>query len=100
MRGPSAGPIPGSLTSEFGRQVAVDLEADADLDESRGGPGHNFLRGGFGFVDTGYWSRSAGATGDCAQYAVNSQRIDNKGYFSERRFSRRDCAMPSRLWMS
>ena len=26
--------------SEFGRQIAVDLEADADLDEGRGGPGH------------------------------------------------------------
>src|SRR5262249_20145195 len=29
---------------EFGREVAVDLEADADLDEGRGRPGHIFLR--------------------------------------------------------
>ena len=26
--------------SEFGRQIAVDLEADADFDEDRGGPSH------------------------------------------------------------
>ena len=28
--------------SELGRQVAVDFEADADLDEGRGCPGHGF----------------------------------------------------------
>ena len=37
------GPVPGSK-SELGRQIAVDLEADADLDEGRGGPGHDVLR--------------------------------------------------------
>ena len=26
--------------SEFGRQIPVDLEADADLNEGRGGPRH------------------------------------------------------------
>ena len=26
--------------SEFGRQIAVDLQPDADLDKGRGGPGH------------------------------------------------------------
>jgi hypothetical protein len=26
--------------SELGRQIPVDLEADADLNENRGGPGH------------------------------------------------------------
>src|ERR1700730_12376465 len=29
-----------SAGSELGRQVAVDLEADADLNEGRGAPGH------------------------------------------------------------
>src|SRR5262249_2169518 len=29
-----------SAGSELGRQVPVDLEADADLNEGRGGPGH------------------------------------------------------------
>ena len=28
---------------EFGRQVAVDLEPDADLDKRRSGPGHGLL---------------------------------------------------------
>jgi hypothetical protein len=28
--------------SELGRQIAVDLEADADFDECRGCPGHGF----------------------------------------------------------
>ena len=31
------------VRSELGRQVAVDLEADADFDEGRGRPGHEFL---------------------------------------------------------
>src|SRR6516162_5577831 len=31
------------VRSELGRQVAVDLEADADFDESRGRPSHVFL---------------------------------------------------------
>jgi hypothetical protein len=29
--------------SELGRQIAVDLEADADLDEGWSGPGHGDL---------------------------------------------------------
>jgi hypothetical protein len=29
--------------SEFGRQVAVDLEADANLNQRRCRPGHDFL---------------------------------------------------------
>jgi hypothetical protein len=29
--------------SELGRQVTVDLQADADFDESRGGPGHDLF---------------------------------------------------------
>src|SRR5450759_2919094 len=33
-----------ALRSELGRQIAVDFEADADLDQSRSGPRHgNFL---------------------------------------------------------
>ena len=28
---------------ELGRQVTVDLQADADFDESRGGPGHDLF---------------------------------------------------------
>jgi hypothetical protein len=31
--------------SELGRQIAVDLEADADFNEGRGGPSHDFLLG-------------------------------------------------------
>jgi hypothetical protein len=33
-------PASGTDRSEFGRQIAVDLEADADFDEDRGVPGH------------------------------------------------------------
>jgi hypothetical protein len=29
--------------SELSRQVAVDLKADADFNEGRGGPSHEFL---------------------------------------------------------
>ena len=29
--------------SELGRQVTVDLQADADFNESRGGPGHDYF---------------------------------------------------------
>ena len=28
------------VESELGRQIPVDLQADADLNENRGGPGH------------------------------------------------------------
>src|SRR5437870_1006241 len=42
--------------SELGRQVAVDLEADADLDEGRGGPGHWSLSPG------AYWNCDKGRT--------------------------------------
>src|SRR5262249_47968820 len=38
------GPVPGKSDLEFGRQIAVDLKADADLDKGRGRPGHRFLR--------------------------------------------------------
>jgi hypothetical protein len=31
--------------SELGRQIAVDLKADADFDEGRGRPSHDFLLG-------------------------------------------------------
>ena len=31
---------PGPQGSKLGREVAVDLEANAHFDESRGGPGH------------------------------------------------------------
>src|SRR5436190_8056405 len=32
-----------SRRSELSRQIAVDFEADADLDEGRSGPGHGLL---------------------------------------------------------
>src|SRR5450631_1511751 len=35
------GPVPGSLTSELGGQIAVDFESDANFDEGRGGPSHS-----------------------------------------------------------
>jgi hypothetical protein len=34
---------PNQPGSELGRQIAVDLEADADFDECRCGPGHDLL---------------------------------------------------------
>ena len=43
-----------AMRSEFGRQIAVDLEADADFDEGRCGPGHDrFLCPMFGYLLTG-----------------------------------------------
>ncbi len=37
---PHSGNAKRNRRSEFGRQIAVDLEADADFDEGRGCPGH------------------------------------------------------------
>jgi hypothetical protein len=34
-------PVRASETAELGREVTVDFEADANLDEGRGGPGHD-----------------------------------------------------------
>src|SRR5262249_20751894 len=49
----SGPPTRNEAGSELGRQVTVDLQADADLDEGRSGPGH--------------WSLSPGAIGTAAK---------------------------------
>src|SRR5262245_50897428 len=39
-----------SSRSEFGRKIAVDLEADADFDESRGRPSHGHVLHSWAFL--------------------------------------------------
>src|SRR6516165_10362817 len=93
---PSGSPVQVGATSagsELSRQVPVDLEADADLNEGRGAPGHwsSSLR----FLNEYVESRRAGAQCRKSQLFTSAVRAS-----SMKRSNMKEGMMQSRLWIS
>src|SRR6266704_1753015 len=80
--------------SELSRQVPVDLEADADLNEGRGAPGHWSCS--LAFLSEHVRSGRAGAQSRKSLRFTSAVR----GFISGMSANMREGMMQSRLWIS